>query len=177
MKLQNSHRIFITVIALALGIGILVCVVAIPSLNGIIKLSSIIEDERNKIEKTLQRAMKLSQTTKDVEDIQSALPPMEKMLVAEGNEITLFTFLEERIKEHGLTETLRLGELTNSRELPLSIDLKGPFANVLKFISAIEKSQLFMPFNALSMRLLPSEKGSFELTTSLKAKTYVTEKK
>jgi hypothetical protein len=173
MIAKSSHRILLTIATLVVGAAVLIGVMAVPSFRGIVELSHTIETERIKTEQTINRALKLRQNIEDIEKTEKALPGIEAMLVNPGEEIELFTFLEEKIRANSLTEVLRLGNLDKG-VLPIIIDLEGSFIDVLRFMTTVERYPLLIPFTTGSMRLLPAGDTS-EFAANLTGKVYVAE--
>lgn len=176
--MKTSHLIIITIATLLAGIVIICAIVALPSLTGIIKLYQTIGEEQARIEKIIGRALKLHQTTENIETLKKALPNLEKMLIKDGHEIELFTLLSDKSRAYELTETLRLGitEITpaQTKILPLDIELKGTFINTLRFIADIEQSEIALPFYSIDFRIpAKSENPKQLITTTLKGTVYV----
>lgn len=178
MKIKTARLILITIITLLIGIIIICAIVAFPSLTGIIKLHKTIAEEQSRIENTIGRAIKLHATAQDIETVKKALPNLEKMLIKNGREIDLFTMLSEKSRTYALTETLQLGvaEITPTqiKILPLDIEVKGTFINIIRFITDIEQSEIVLPFYSIDFR--NSEKASNSkqiITATLKGYAYV----
>lgn len=176
--MKTSHVILATIATLLIGIIIIIIIVAFPSLTGIIKLYQTIGEEQARIERIIGRALKLHQTTENIETIKKALPNLEKMFIRDGHEIELFTLLSDKSRAYELTETLRLGvtetTTTQTKVLPLDIELKGAFINTLRFIADIEQSEIALPFYSLDFRIpAKSENPKQIITTTLKGTVYV----
>lgn len=176
--MKTSHFIIITIATLLSGIGIIFLIVALPSLTGIINLYQDISTEQLRVESVINRALKLHQTTQDIEKIKKELPFLEQMFVKSGHEIELFTLLGDKSRTYGLTETLRLNiaetTLTQIKTLPLDIELSGAFINVLRFITDIEHSKIALPLYSMDFRIpAKSENTKQTITTTLKGTAYV----
>lgn len=177
--MRISYQILITIATLIVGIGVLFSIVAFPSLKSIIHLSATIEQERIRIEQIISHALKMQQTTADIKKVTEGLPKIEAMLVNAGEETELFTALEQKSKAYNLTKTLYLEEKGTStqdpiKNMPLEIELHGPFLNTLRFLSDIEHSEILLPFhNITEQHSLTTRGDKHPFTSTLRGTIYV----
>lgn len=182
MKISPTNQIIATVCGLFLGLGVLITVVAAPSLKGIMELSSSIKEERLRIEKNIGHGLKLRQNTEDLAVVSTRLKELEKMLVLKGKEISFFSFIENKSREYSLTSNLQIAPDADTtmqqslKNIPIGLDLEGSFPNVLKFISSIEHAQTLIPLRTIDIRLLQKKDGEKQqrVTASIKGNIYVT---
>lgn len=161
--MKSSTRILLTVIILIAGIGIVVSTVAVPSLIDISKLAEQIDRERQRIEPIVERALRFRSTKEDVQLVQKDLSHLLKLFLNEGDEILLFTALEQKSKAAGLIQTLRVGESRSAggvKMLPINLTLEGRYANVVQYIVDLEQMPLILNIKNISIQKNPTPTSS-----------------
>ena len=158
--MTSSQRILITVIVLLLGIGVLVAIVALPSIHGILQLADNITRERERIQPIVSRALRFNTISSDVKRIQKDLPSLRKLFISEGQEVAFFTTLGEVSRRLGLTQTLRLGdgqknEPGNTSTFPLDLELQGDYRATLQYLAELERMPELISFDVINMRVAP----------------------
>lgn len=169
-------------VTLLAGIGILVCSVAWPSLINISELSRMIASERERSEKHINRALEYGKTLEKVQEIKTVMPKWDKLFIVKGEEIKLFSELENKHRSYNLQQTILLGQqqsvANNLMELPLDIETRGDFRDTLRYVDEIERGATFMPVKNISFGGAKiTDKKINEITAMIKSAVYVNENK
>lgn len=167
--------------ALIVSIGLLTAVVISPSLTRITNLSETIREEYIRIIQISSRAPRLKETSDTIQMIEQDLPALTSMLITQSKEIQFFTLLEDKSRLYKLNQKLRLGEaqgaINGILKIPLDIELKGSFANIMQFTQDLENSNVLFPVHSLDIRRPPQTSTTdSELTAILKGSIYVSAK-
>ncbi|MDO8505261.1 MAG: type 4a pilus biogenesis protein PilO [bacterium] len=179
--MSTRTRIITTVAIIVIGMATIIGFVFIPSLYGIVNLSKNISREQNKIEQAISRASQHRTITSLTEQIERELPTYQRMIIESGKEIDFFSLLEEKNKQHNLTQLIRLSpsvELSPSlEELPLEFQIQGDFSDIIAYISELEHMPELISFNSLNILRVPlSQDNKKPLSLTLKGAIYVLKK-
>ena len=166
--MRPTTRILTTVATLLAGIGILILVVALPSLSNMIELTELIAREEQRLAQIASRGLQFKDTSAQVQNIKSTLPDLYKMLIENGKEIRFFTELEQKSRAFNLAHTIRVGQsvaLREIEELPIEIEVQGSFLNILRYIAELERGTILLPMRKFEIRTSAKPKNAGEQNT------------
>ncbi|OGH92230.1 MAG: hypothetical protein A2563_00100 [Candidatus Magasanikbacteria bacterium RIFOXYD1_FULL_40_23] len=132
------------------------------------------------LEQKYQESLNSRITRKKLSEIKSAAANFENFIFKSGDELRLITFLESSAAKFSVTPSItssNLDKISNNRLVTISMNLKGDYNNILKYISELESSNYFIHIKQLHLTPAFTKDGKATLTVNLTITTelYVNE--
>lgn len=132
------------------------------------------------LEQKYQESLNSRITRKKLSEIKAAAANFESFLFKSGDELRLITFLESSAAKYGVTPSItssNLDKVSNNHLVTISMNLKGDYNNILKYVSEIESSNYFIHIRQLHLTPAFTKDGKATLTVNLTITTelYVNE--
>ncbi len=151
-----------------------------PTLINIRKTSRESLKLRLHLEQKYQDSLNSRITRKKLNEIKNAVTNFENFIFKSGDELRLITFLENSATKHNITPAItssNLDKISNSHLAIISMNLKGDYNNILKYITELETSNYFIQIKQLQITPMFSKDGKTTLVVNLTITTelYVNE--
>lgn len=137
--------------------AVIIYFIIIPTVSDIKMISDAVYKERVDLEKKYQRGQLLNKTLENFERVKSEQVIFKKAFIAEENELTFVTALENIAGKHNLEQHLQLAsaKISESKNLYLSraitITLRGTYEDTLNYLHDLESMDVFVNLANISL--------------------------
>lgn len=171
--IKPSYLPFIKIGAMALVALTVLLFLDLPVINEINKTYKALSAEEKDLSARLSGSSSLADARLSLEAYSGQIPDCAELFKSEGSELELIYDLEKMAGKHALEQKLNLSssqapENGNLIKLPLIIELKGGFKNLVGYLDELEQMKLRLKVSAVDFTT--KEDGS--LQTKLLANTY-----
>ena len=152
MHLDLTKKTIILVGGLSLLAIIIIFGVAVPTLKNIKKTADNSYKLRLLLEQKYQQSLRSHITRKKLEEIKISSANFYPFLFKSSDNLKLITFLETLSAKHNITQTITnstLDKISNTNVVSISINLRGNYNDIIKYIAEMETSDYFIYINQL----------------------------
>ncbi len=154
MTIDPTRKIIIRVSIISLLFLGITFGVLVPTLLRIRKTSEESLKLRLFLEDKYQQSLNSRITRKKLTEIKSAVANFNNFIFKTQDELQLITFLENLAAKNNVVPTItssNLDKIGDSHLADISLDLKGNYYNILKYISELESSNYFIKIQQLQL--------------------------
>lgn len=160
----------LTIIALA-GIAAICVFIVLPCIKKMKEITQQVYFVRKDLEARYERGQSIRKTADDLRIIEPAISRLSLAYIKRDEELKFITLLEVLAKQNNLEQTIN--NLTFKEEkvanakivvVPVEIILGGDFADILKYISALEQLDYYVNLDNVALR--PAAAGAAQANIS-----------
>lgn len=160
IKTTQKQKYYISLFFIIAVIILLLLFVVYPTVRDIHKINKEITNKRIELESKFLQGLNIDKTKKELQNIKSELPSLDKIALQKGKELEFIQTLEKIAAEHN-SEIKIISDFEDNNmsdsisSAPIKINVVGDFKDTLKIINEIENMPTYI--NADSI-LLTSDK-------------------
>lgn len=162
MKLNfNTHprqKIIIATIFTIVFNGMILGLIAWPSINTIKTLAEQVYEQRVELEKLYQRGQLLKQTLREYEEIKPSLATLNRIYINRGHELEFITTLEETAINNGVTHQIKLTaadpQKQTNNQLQYQLQINGNLTDFIRYLASLEALDFYININTLRLSSL-----------------------
>lgn len=146
----------LTIIALA-GLGAIFVFIVLPCVKKMQAITQQVYFVRKDLEARYERGQSIRKTADDLKKIEPVVSQLSLTYIKKEEELKFITLLEVLAQQNNLEQTinnLNFKEAGKAKitAVPLEIALSGDFANILKYISALEQIDYYVNIDNIILR-------------------------
>lgn len=180
MAIDARKKIIVRVSIFIILFLIITFGVLLPTLLNIKKTSEESYKLRLLLEEKYQQSLNSRITRKRLEEVKGAVANYNTFIFKSGEELKLITFLESTAAKYNLTQSINssnLDKIGNNHIAMISLNIKGNYHDVLKYVAELEISNYFINIKQLQLTPVFTKEGDASPVVSLNIATelYVSE--
>lgn len=156
MDSSTKQKIFIILGCAGITLALIILLIIVPSVKEMRDISQQIKQQLIQLEKKYEQSQHLQKTTRDIKKIQSFTPELNKIFITEGTELEFVTSLENIAQQCEVYQIIDLKIADNQQQslsaIPITLEVRGNFTNVIKYINELEQLDYYININFLSIR-------------------------
>lgn len=162
-KLTPKLKLIIFLAVFVLGDLLVLTFVVYRSVKEIYNLNKFINDERAKLEEKYQKRKSARLTVENFNKIKEELPSLETTVIHAGDELSLVTALEEAASKNNISQKINLSPREEKKKfgdrINITLNVDGTFQNFLRYLNDIEKMEILLIVDNLSVTQASKEDG------------------
>lgn len=171
----RERLLYLTIFAILAICGLSYFVI-LPAQKDILATSEQILNEKFEVEKRKYLANKAMSLKADLANVEPQLAKLNDVALNRSKELEFVTLMEGLASKNGVDQTLNLGTFTKLvgkyQKSPLTIEAKGNFTNIVRYINDIERLNIYVKLNEINMLGKNDEITSKNVSLKINAETY-----
>ncbi len=153
MKLPFEKRIILTVLALFCCIALLIGGLIIPSIRYIDATDNATYNLRSYLERRHERSVGFRSALDRYDKVKAEAPTFDSHIFHAGHELELITTLENIAAQNKVKQKVNSSNLDapSNQRITVSILISGSYADVLHYITDIERLDIFLSIDNMQM--------------------------
>jgi len=157
------QKIMITLAFTLVFAGLILALIAWPSIAAIKNVSEQIYQQRIELEQLYQNGQVLKQTLREYEEIKSAIPTLNRVYLTSGNELDFITTLEEAAAVSGVSYDIKLtanDPKKPTNQLQYQLQTESDLKEFIRYLAQLESLDFYVNVNTLRLSTLANRSNN-----------------